>query len=94
MLNRLILKLLGRRTIWGTSIDANPENTAKPDYFYHMSYSTEEIVCIDCGNIFTHTAQEKRDFFEKEKGNIYKQFIRCRTCDEIKNPDRYITHNK
>ena len=93
MFRALQLKLFGRRKIPGTRIDANAENTAKPNHFYHAAYYSEEIICSDCGALFTHTAQEKQRFFEIEKGNIYQRFIRCQKCNEIKHPERY-AHNK
>jgi len=91
MFDTLKLKIFGRRKIPGTRIDADAEKTAKPSHFYLNSYYSEEIVCRDCGTLFIHTAKDKRSFFEEEKGNIYRRFVRCRACDEIKHPERYPT---
>ena len=94
MLRALKLKVFGRAKVSGTRIAANAANTEKPENFYRSSYYSEEIICRECDTLFTHMAKEKRAFFEQEKGNIYKQFVRCRSCDEIKYPERYSTHNK
>lgn len=84
MLNKLKLKVFGRRRIPGTGIESCPESTAKPDRFYINCYYSEEVLCRDCGKMFVHTASEKQSYFEVEKGNIYKQFVRCRECDECR----------
>jgi hypothetical protein len=94
MFRTIKLKLFRRSRIRGTRIEARPDKTEKPNHFYRSGYYSEEIICCDCGELFIHTAKEKQVFFEQEKGNIYKQFVRCRSCDEIKYPERYSTHNK
>jgi len=76
----------------GTRIEANEalqQNADKPTHFHIDSYYTEEIICCDCRELFIHTAQEKKEFYENQKGNIYKKFVRCRKCDELKHPERY-----
>lgn len=84
MFRGIKLKFLGRNKLLGTKIYAEPDATAKPEKFYHSAYYSEEVICRDCGKLFIHTAKEKRDFFEIEKGNIYKQFIRCSSCNQFK----------
>ena len=94
MIRAIKLKIFGRYKIRGTKVIANPQNTDKPDSFYLSCYHSEEIVCRDCEVVFIHSASEKQDYFEVQKGNIYKQFVRCEKCDAIKYPERYKTHNK
>ena len=84
MLRNFKLKLFGRSRLKGSKIIAFPKETANPEKFYLSSYFSEEIICEDCGTLFTHTAKEKQNYFEVEKGNIYKRFIRCLSCHEIK----------
>ena len=93
MLRNVKLKLFRKYRMPGTRIKADPSLTANPDKFYNSSYYTEEIICQDCGALFMSTAKEKQIYYETNKGNIYRRFRRCRKCDEIKNPHRYLAHN-
>jgi len=80
LFRRFKLKYFGRSKISGSRIESSPEHTAEPKKFSINSYYTEEIICRDCGNLFVHTAEEKRKYFEELKGNIYSRFIYCKDC--------------
>ena len=89
MIRAIKLKVFGRSKIRETRIEANSDETAEPEKFYLSDHYSEKIVCQDCGVIFIHTAEEKHKYFEVQKGNIYKRFVRCNPCDALKYPHRH-----
>jgi len=40
----------------------------------------EEYTCRDCGKMVRWTANEKFQYYEVEKGNMYARRVRCDPC--------------
>jgi len=83
MLEKIKLKIFGRRTIKSDVIRADVElltSKHRGSRSIPEQYQGEEIVCSKCKNLFVFSARQKKEYYEDLGGKIYAKIHICPKC--------------